>query len=68
MNKTFSNQIRKAVDECGMSRYRICKEIDLDQATMSRFMSGKGFLSEECLDRLAVLLGLQVIVQTPKGK
>ena len=42
--RTFSDEIRRAVDGCGMSRYEICKRIGLDQAVMSRFMSGKAGL------------------------
>ena len=59
--KTFSDQIRHAVDASGLSRYRICKEIDITESTMSRFMNGKGGLSMTSLDRLAALLGLAVV-------
>jgi transcriptional regulator with XRE-family HTH domain len=52
----FSDQIRAAVDASGMSRYRICKEIGLSEAAMSRFMSGKAGVSLAVLDRLAELL------------
>lgn len=63
---SFSDQIRRVVDRSGLSRYRICQEIDLDQALMSRFMSGQGGLSLRSLDRLAKLLGLTVSVKKPK--
>ena len=66
MMTSFSDQIRRAVDRSGLSRYRICKEIDLDQALMSRFMSGQGGLSLKSLDRLAKLLGLTVSVKKSK--
>jgi transcriptional regulator with XRE-family HTH domain len=59
--KTFSDQIRTAVDGSGQSRYRICAEIGVAQATMSRFMNGKGGLSMNSLDRLAALLSLSVV-------
>ena len=65
--KSFSNEIRRAVEECGMSRYRICKELDIDQATMSRFMSGERFLREDTLNKLAELLDLHLAPRT-KGK
>jgi transcriptional regulator with XRE-family HTH domain len=61
-----SDQIRRAVDASGLSRYRIAKEIDVSQATMSRFMSGKSGLSMEVLDRLGELLGLKL--EQPKNK
>ncbi len=62
----LSNQIRRAVERSGLSRYRICQEIVLDQALRSRFMSGQGRLSIKSLDRLAKLLGLTVSVKKPK--
>jgi transcriptional regulator with XRE-family HTH domain len=64
--KTFSDQIRGVVDASGLSRYRICKEIGISEATMSRFMNGKGGLSMTSLDRLADLLGLEVVTR-PKA-
>jgi transcriptional regulator with XRE-family HTH domain len=59
-HKRLSDQIRAAVDDSGLSRYRICQEIGLNQAAMSRFMSGKGGLSMDTLDHLAEVLGLQI--------
>ena len=59
--KRLSDQVRDAVNASGMSRYAIYKAIDFNQGAMSRFMSGKGGLSTEVLDRLAELLGLSVV-------
>jgi transcriptional regulator with XRE-family HTH domain len=64
--KRFSDQIRAAVDASGLSRYSICKAIGFNQGAMSRFMSGKGGLSTEMLDRLAELLGLNVVMKPRK--
>jgi hypothetical protein len=58
--KSFSDQIRAAVDASELSRYRICKEIGISESTMSRFMAGKGGLSMGSLDPLASLLGLEI--------
>lgn len=44
-----------------MTRYAICKAIDLDQATMTRFMQGKGGLSMKVLDDLADVLGIAAV-------
>jgi transcriptional regulator with XRE-family HTH domain len=63
-HERFSDQIRAAVNSSGMSRYRICQEIGLSQAAMSRFMASKSGLSMNSLDRLAHLLGLAVVVKT----
>jgi transcriptional regulator with XRE-family HTH domain len=66
--KRFSDQIREAVDASGMSRYRICAEIGLSQAAMSRFMAGKSGLSMDTLDRLAGLIGLAVVTRRDANK
>ena len=56
----LSDQVREAVDASGLSRYRICKEADIAQAAMSRFMSGQGGLSMAALDRLGEVLELKI--------
>ncbi len=50
-----------------MSRYAIAKALGIAESTMSRFMSSKGGLSMDYIDRLAELLGLHIVVK-PKGK
>jgi len=57
---TFSDELRQAVDACGLSRYRICKELGIAESTLSRFMSGERGLTMKSLDRLAALLDLHV--------
>lgn len=61
-SKRFVDQIRRAVDASGESRNGLARRIDLDKAVMSRFMSGKGFLSESSLNRLAAALRLRIMV------
>jgi hypothetical protein len=61
----LSDQIRRAVDASPLTRYRICKELGLAEATMSRFMNGHGGLSMTILDDLADLLDL-IITFAPK--
>jgi plasmid maintenance system antidote protein VapI len=63
---TFSDELRQAVDDCGLSRYRLCKELDIAESTLSRFMSGERGLTMKCLDRLAALLDLHVTVEQQK--
>jgi hypothetical protein len=57
----LSDQIRQAVDASGMSRYRICKTLGIAESTLSRFMSGKGGLSQEYIDGVADLLVLNIV-------
>jgi transcriptional regulator with XRE-family HTH domain len=63
----LSDQIRRAIDASGLSRYRICKETGILQSVMSRFMSGQGGLSTERLDDLADLLGLNIATDRKDG-
>jgi transcriptional regulator with XRE-family HTH domain len=56
----LSDQVRRAVNASGLSRYRISKELGVAESTMSRFMSAQGGLSMEHLDALADLLGLDI--------
>lgn len=60
-NDKLSDQLRRAIDASGMSRYRICALIGLDKSVMSRFMAGTSGLSVETLDRLGELLELRVV-------
>jgi plasmid maintenance system antidote protein VapI len=66
---TFSDELRRAVDDCGLSRYRLCNELDIAESTLSRFMSGERGLTMKCLDRLAELLDLHIAAgRRPKKK
>jgi hypothetical protein len=64
----LSDQVRRAVDASGLSRYRICKTLNLAEATMSRFMNGHGGLSMAYLDALADLLDLNIALGRRPGK
>jgi ribosome-binding protein aMBF1 (putative translation factor) len=66
----LTDQLRAAIDASGMSRYRVAKEIGLDQSTLSRFMSRKAGLALATVDKLGALLGLQLVTtkKPVKGK
>jgi transcriptional regulator with XRE-family HTH domain len=66
--KSFSNQIREVVDRAGMSRYAICNAIGLNQSAMSRFMNGKAGLSLAVLDKLADVIGLDIVPRPESNK
>jgi transcriptional regulator with XRE-family HTH domain len=48
-----SEQIKKEIQMCGVTRYRISQETGIDEAALSRFMSGERGLSMAAIDRLA---------------
>jgi transcriptional regulator with XRE-family HTH domain len=67
-SEKLSDQVRRAVDASGLSRYRISKQLGVAESTMSRFMSGHGGLSMENLDALADLLDLNITTGKRKGR
>ena len=56
----LTDQIRRAVEASGKSRYAISQATGVDQAALSRFVHGGG-LSMESLDLVAEYLGLNII-------
>lgn len=64
----LTDELRKAIDGSGMSRYAVAKAIDLDQSTLSRFMSGKAGLALGTVDRLGELLGLKLVTTKTTAK
>lgn len=61
---TLSDQIRRAIDTCGLSRYRIAQETELEESTLCRFMAGRAITTAN-LDRLAELLRLSIAMKGP---
>jgi plasmid maintenance system antidote protein VapI len=61
-------QLREAIDGSGMSRYAVARAIDLDQSTLSRFMSGKAGLGLDTVDRLGELFGLRLVTTKTRTK
>jgi hypothetical protein len=59
-HETFEQQLRRLVDECPETRYRIGENTGIDHATLSRFMAGKGGLSIPKLNALIAYLGLEL--------
>jgi plasmid maintenance system antidote protein VapI len=63
-----SDVLRAAIEASEMSRYRIAVEAQIDHASMSRFMHGQTGLSLENIDRLAVVLGLEMVPKRRTGR
>ena len=58
----LSEQVRRAIANCGQTRYRISMETGINQSALTRFMSGERGLPMKTLDRLADYLDLNIIV------
>lgn len=59
--KSFDDQLRDIIRNCGESRYEIAKATGLDQATLSKFMRRQRGLSMRALNVLAEHLNLAVV-------
>jgi hypothetical protein len=67
----ISDQLRKAVQESEMSRYRISLETGIPQSVLSRFLNQGHGLSLESIDKLCECIGAELVVQAkraPKSK
>jgi hypothetical protein len=60
----LSDQIRRAVANCGQTRYAISKATGISESTLSRFMAGERGLPMKTLDRLADHLDLHITAGT----
>lgn len=68
-SKKLSDQVRQAIDDSGLTRYRIAKETDIDESALAKFYNGHRTLSMEALDRLGEFLGLRIVAERkPKGR
>ena len=61
-------QIRRAIDASGKSRYRIAQESGVAESVLSRLMSGERGVSTEVLERLADSLGFEVTLRVKKKR
>jgi transcriptional regulator with XRE-family HTH domain len=63
-----SDQLRRVIDDCGLSRYEISKRTGIAESTLSKFMQGERGLSMKALDRLGDALGLTVNMRRKPSK
>jgi hypothetical protein len=59
MGMNASDQLRKAIETCGESRYAIAKATGLEQSTLSRFMAGRS-INSDVVDALATYFKLSL--------
>lgn len=66
---SVTDQLRRAVEGCGQTRYAIGKATGIPQSVLSRFVAGGRGLRSENIDRLCDYLGLMLTPKTRrKGK
>jgi transcriptional regulator with XRE-family HTH domain len=63
----ISDALRRAIETADRTRYALAQVTGIDQATLSRFVHGKGGMSIDAIDLLAEALGLELVPrQKPK--
>jgi transcriptional regulator with XRE-family HTH domain len=63
-----SETLRRAIEQCGMSRYEIAKETGIAQSMLSRFVTARRGLSLDAVDRLAAFLKLELVERSTRRK
>ena len=58
----LTDQLRKAIDDSGLTRYRISQETGISEATLSKFYLGQRGLSMEALNALGECLQLTLVL------
>ena len=64
----LTDQLRQAIDDSGLTRYRIAKETGVSEATLSKFHLGQRGLSMAAMDRLGEYLQLTINLGRKPGK
>ena len=70
-SKKMTDQVRQAIDDSELTRYRIAQDTDIDESTLAKFYHGTRGLSLNNLDLLCEYLGLRIVAErkpTKKGK
>ena len=67
----LTDQLRRAIDESGFSRYQIAKATGIDESALAKFYNGHRGLSMDALNALGEFLQLTIILgrrPTKKGE
>lgn len=67
----LTDQLRQAIDDSGLTRYRIAKETGISESTLAQFYNGNRGFSMEALNALGEFLQLKITLgrkPNPKDK
>ncbi len=70
LTATLSDQVRQAIVDSGLSRYRIAQESGIDESALAKFYNGQRGFNSNTLDILGKYLGLRIVMdrKPKKGK
>ena len=58
---TLTDVLKAAIEQSGVTRYRIAKDTGIDEAALMRFLRGEISVRLDKADRLAAYLGLRLL-------
>ncbi len=58
--KLVTDQLRQAIDDSGLTRYRIAQETGISESALAKFYNGHRGLSMEALNALGEFLQLKI--------
>ena len=64
MRESITDQLRKAIESAGVSRYEIAKQTGVAQQTLSKFVLRERGISLTAFDAVAEYLSLELVKQT----
>jgi hypothetical protein len=67
-SKLLTDQVRQAIDDSGLTRYRISKETGISESALALFYNGHRGLSMEALNALGEFLQLKVTLGRKPNK
>ena len=67
-SKKMTDQVRQAIDDSGLTRYRIAQDTGIDESTLAKFYHGTRGLSLDNLDLLCEYLDLRFVTRKPAPK
>lgn len=70
-SKKLTDQVRQAIDDSGLTRYRIAQETGIDESALAKFYNGHQGLSMGALNALGEFLQLKITLgrkPSRKGK
>lgn len=65
-DRPLSTAIRRALSESGLSTYEIAAKAEITPPAIYRFMTGERGLSQEALDKVCRVVGLEISVRPSK--
>ncbi|HTQ38064.1 MAG TPA: helix-turn-helix transcriptional regulator [Pirellulales bacterium] len=58
----LTDQLRQAIDDCGLTRYEIAMRTGIDESALAKFYNGRRGLSMEALNALGEFLHLKIVL------